>query len=171
MVASKARGGAKKRKPRRTKKATRGKAGRPEIQVTAEQRERVEVLIGGGMALEEIAAAMDLSPKTLTKHFKRELLVGRSKKRAEVLVAMFKAANGGNVSAQKAYLQQNLLADADDHVQNPSKDDSAPAPSRATKVYKGKKEVAQEEAMTAGAGTEWGSDLDPTAPGPDVKPN
>jgi hypothetical protein len=34
-------------------------------------------------------------------------------------------------------------------------------------VGKGKKEIAQEEAMTAAEGTSWGSDLDPAV----VKPN
>ena len=125
------------------------------------------------MAIEEIAAALDMAVNSLKKHFALELKKGRSKKRAAVLEAMFKAANGGNVSAQKAYLQHNLLADADDKVSSPGKDpdEAAAAKRRAAAAYKGKKEVAQEAAMTAGAGTEWGTDLIPDAPAAGVKPN
>jgi hypothetical protein len=134
-------------------------------------RDRFEIQFGGGMSIEDIAAAMELSPKTLKKHFGAEIKKGRAKKRAETLVAMFKAAIGGNVSAQKAYLQHNLLADADDAAQGENAGEIAAPSTKAKSVYRGKKEAAQDEAMTAGAGTEWGSDLDPTAPGPDVKPN
>lgn len=174
MVAKKASSGTKKPRKSRAKKRPAkkpGKAGRPEIVVTAEMRERFEIQFGGGMSIEDIAAAMELSPKTLKKHFGGEIKKGRAKKRAETLVAMFKAAIGGNVSAQKAYLQHNQLADADDAAQGAKDSEEAAPTPKAKSVYKGKKEAAQEDAMTAGAGTEWGSDLDPSAPGPEVKPN
>lgn len=156
----------KRKKARRKSRALKAaaKPGRPEFEATAEQREKVEILIGGGMVIEEIAAAMELSEKTLRKHFRRELLVGRSRKRAEVLAAMFKAGVGGNVSAQKAYITLNALAAADDDVQNPSAEKAAQPTAAVKSAYVGKKEVAQEAAMTAGAGTEWGADLDPNAP-------
>ncbi|MBR1004746.1 hypothetical protein [Bradyrhizobium liaoningense] len=170
MVERKARGKAAKAKSRgkAAKKGKRKSAGRPEIKVTASDREKVEILIGGGMAVEEIAAAVDMAVNSLKKHFGAELKRGRSRKQAAMLEAMFKAGVGGNVSAQKAYMQHSLLAAADDKVQGAA--EPAPAP-RAPRAYQGKKDAAQEEAMTAGAGTEWGSDLDPLAPQPGVKPN
>lgn len=160
-----------RKKGRKVRARKRAKtAGRPEFVATTEQRERVEIWIGAGMSVEEIAAALELSEKTVRKHFRQELLVGKSKKRAEVLAAMYKAAAGGNVSAQKAYIQLNALADADDNVRNP-KDEPAPAPSKAARAYKGKKEIAQEEAMSAGVNSDWGTDLDPIAPPPGTKAN
>jgi hypothetical protein len=169
MVASKARGKAAKAKPR-AKKTKKGKgAGRPEFKATAADREKVEILIGGGMAIDEVAAAMDLAVNTLKKHFGPELKVGRSKKRSEILLAMFNSAKGGNVSAQKAFIQLNALAEADEAVQNPKDDRPAPV---VAKIYKGKKEIAQEAALSVGGeGSPWGTDLDPTAPPPGVKAN
>ncbi|MGR4927290.1 hypothetical protein ACIPUD_10835 [Bradyrhizobium sp. CAR08] len=173
MVERKARGKAAKAKPgaKAAKKGKRKSAGRPEIKVTAAEREKVEILVGGGMPVEEIASAMDMAVNTLKKHFRLELKIGRSKKRAEMLMAMFNSGKGGNVSAQKSYLQHLLLADADDAVQNPSADEPATTSAKAASGYKSKKEAAQEEALTAGVGSDWGSDLDPSAPGSSVKPN
>lgn len=158
---------------KRAKKAKKRSAGRPEFQPTKEQRQRVEILVGGGMAIEEIASAMDIDKKTLSKHFGEQIRFGRSKKRAEVLEAMFNSAKGGNVSAQKAFIQLNSLADVDERVQNPKADEVAPpAPKKKTVGYVSKKETAQAEAMAVGGpDSPWGSDLDPTAPPPGVKAN
>jgi hypothetical protein len=171
---------AKKAKPKRrakvkakksARKAKRRGAGRPEIEITAEQRDKVSILIGGGMGIEETAAAMNMAPNTFKKHFKAEIKLARSGKRAEVLMAMFKSAIGGNVSAQKQYIALNALADADDAALNPPVEAGARAPApRAAKVLKGKKEIAQEEAATAVQSAEWGNDLDVTAP-VGAKPN
>jgi DNA-binding CsgD family transcriptional regulator len=165
MVESKPGQGAKK-KPRakKAKKQARKSSGRPEFKPTAEQRERVEILIGGGMAIDEIAAALNLAKNTLKKHFGVELRMGRSKKRAEVLEAMYNSAKGGNVSAQKSYITLNALAEADEALRNPAadrKDSSIKAP-RVPAL--GKKEQADLVAETAGVGTEWAKDLDPTVP-------
>lgn len=167
MVESKAPEAAKKVKPR-AKKAKKNKhlaAGRPELEVSAEQRDRVEILVGGGMAIEDIAAALSMSEKTLRKHFRVELKRGRSKKRAEMLEAMFRAGNGGNVSAQKAYMALNEIATADDNWVNPQAETTAPKPAKL-----GKKELAAEAAGTAGVGTEWKNDLE-TPPLPSELPN
>ncbi|WBU27575.1 hypothetical protein OOZ54_12810 [Rhodopseudomonas palustris] len=162
MVESKARTTKARAKTRTGSKAKKRGAGRPEFEPTAEQRERVEILVGGGMSKEDIAAAMLVAVNTLKKHFAKELKIGRSKRRAEVLEAMFNSAKGGNVSAQKAYIQLNALADADEAVQNPKAHKPAP---KSARIYKGKKEIAQEEALSVGgAGSDWGTDLDPTAP-------
>lgn len=162
MVDSKARNPVKAEpRAKKIKKRVGNGAGRPEFKATAEQRERVEILIGGGMAIEEIAAALNLSKNTLKKHFGIELRMGRSKKRAEVLEAMYNSAKGGNVSAQKSYITLNALADADDAVRNPHDDKSAATP-RVPAL--GKKDMADRVAETAGLGTEWAKDLDPTVP-------
>jgi hypothetical protein len=74
MVAGKARGKKAKAKPRaaKKKKAAKRGAGRPEYEPKAGDRERVEILIGGGMGIEETAAAMSMAPNTFKKHFGRD---------------------------------------------------------------------------------------------------
>lgn len=150
------------------KKAARKPRGRPEFEPTAEQRERVEILVGGGMAIEEIAAALDLAKNTLKKHFGAELTRGRSRKRAEALEAMFNSAKGGNVSAQKAYIALNTVAAADAAWMEPTAADATAPTAKSPKL--GKKEQALEDASTAGLGTEWKGDLE-TPPLPGAKPN
>ena len=177
---AKAKSAAKKAKAKRPAKAKAKKsagkakrkgAGRPTLDVTSEQREKVSILIGGGMGIDETAAAMKMAPNTFKKHFKDEILLARSGKRAEVLMAMFKSAIGGNVSAQKQYIALNALADADEAALNPPVEAGARAPApKAAKIPKGKKEQAQEEALTAVQSADWGNDLDVTAP-LGVKPN
>lgn len=80
--------------------------GRPEFQPTAAQRKRVAILAAGGMAHEQIAAALRISRTTLLKHFDEELTKGAADRKAEVLDALFRAAKKGNVAAQKAFLQR-----------------------------------------------------------------
>ena len=103
------------------------------------------------MSHEDMAIALGISRNTLEKHFEAELSVGAFKKRMEVLTAMHRAAKGGNVAAQKAYLQLQPTPAA------PPLEAPAPAPKPA-----GKKQQADADAKTAGIGTEWG-DLLPGA--------
>lgn len=118
------------------------KRGRPAYRATAEKRERVEILVATGMAEEEIARVIGIAPNTLRKHFREELLNGRAKRRGAVIEAMFRAATGGNVSAQKAYVQLTDLA--------------PPAARTAEKAAKpGKKEIAERLAETAAEDTGW----------------
>lgn len=159
------------KKPARQKKKapTKKAAGRPEFTPTDEQRQNVEILIAGGMGLDEVAHAIGVAENTLKKHFPQEIKVARSKKRAEVLVAMFNSAKGGNVSAQKAFIALNGAASADEDFVGRND----PAPAKPAKVSKlGKKEQAAEEAaIAAGGGDGWGKDLDVTTPVPGTKPN
>lgn len=80
--------------------------GRPEFNPSDAQRKRVSILAAGGMAHEQIAAAIGISRTTLLKHFDGELTKGAADRKAEVLDALFKAAKKGNVAAQKAFLQR-----------------------------------------------------------------
>jgi predicted DNA-binding protein (UPF0251 family) len=172
MVENKASDKAAKAKPRakKAKPAKRAGAGRPQIEITAEQRERAAILIGGGMTLEEAAAAFDMAKNTFRKHFAKELVRSRSKKRAEILLAMFKSAVGGNVSAQKAYVALNTIASADAAWTAPEATEAGSAAKQVKKDRPGKKELAAEAALTAGIGTEWKNDLE-TPPLPGTKPN
>jgi hypothetical protein len=106
------------------------------------------------MAHEEIALALGIARNTLEKHFELELSTGAHQRRMEVLVAQFRAAKKGNVAAQKAFLQNSPAL-------------AAPPPpeaeAAARKPALGKKEQAQADAQTAGAGTEWADLLKPAA--------
>mgnify|MGYP002132467496 FL=1 len=125
--------------------AAPSRAGRPEHVPTQETRERVEVLIAGGMPTWQIAAAVGVSEPTLRFHYPTELDAGRARKTALVLEAQFRAATeGGNVAAQKAWLARAT------ELQDPPE----PSPSRTVETP-GKKAAAAEAARTAAFGTDW----------------
>jgi DNA-binding CsgD family transcriptional regulator len=118
------------------------RAGRPEHVPTDETRERVEILIAGGMQQWQIAAALGISEPVLRDRYATELDAGRSKKTAQVIEAQFKAAvEGGNVAAQKAWLSR------------PSVLEEPPPPPKDEPL--GKKQQAALAALTAHQGTEW----------------
>lgn len=131
--------------PRPPRRRQAERAGRPEHVPTDESRERVEVLIAGDMRQWQIAAALGISVPTLAEHYAAELEHGRSRKRAAVLEALYKAGvEGGNVAALKAWLAQpNALEN------EPSK------PEKAAPL--GKKDAKMMAAMTAAQNTDWAS--------------
>jgi DNA-binding CsgD family transcriptional regulator len=123
------------------------RSGRPEHVPTVETRDRVEVLVAGGMHQWQIAAALGISVPTLCEHYAEQLENGSSRKKAEVLEALFKAATeGANVTAQKAWLAQPGGLEHDPPNRPPAKE--APM---------GKKEHAISAAFTAARGTDWDS--------------
>ncbi|KFB10346.1 hypothetical protein [Nitratireductor basaltis] len=114
--------------------------GRPEFEPSDEQREKVRVLRASGMSQEEIAEALDISVPTLRKHFSFELKIGSAKVTADVLMARYRSAMGGNVSAQNKMLEQLGAATAEQKVKQ-----------RETKAPKlGKKEEQQIAAQNVG---------------------
>lgn len=81
-------------------------SGRPPYEPTDEDREKVRVLKAGGMSNEAIAEVVGISEPTLRKHFSSDLEIGGAKVAAEVLMARYRSALGGNVSAQNKMLEQ-----------------------------------------------------------------
>ena len=81
-------------------------SGRPEFSPTDEEREKVRVLKAGGMSNEAIAEVIGISDTTLRKHFSAELDKATAKVRAELLMARYRSAMGGNVSAQNKMIEQ-----------------------------------------------------------------
>lgn len=75
-------------------------SGRPAYEPTDDDREKVRVLKAGGMSNEAVAEAIGISEPTLRKHFSSELDRATAKVRAELLMARYRAAMGGNVAAQ-----------------------------------------------------------------------
>lgn len=131
---------------------------RPPFKPTAVQRQHVAIAAAGGMAHEEIAQALGIARNTLEKHFGLELSTGAHKRRLGWLVAMDKAARGGNVAAQKA-----LLSTSPTPLAPPSVPGQPVAAEKPVKL--GKKEQANAAAVGAQAGTEW-NDLLPRGGAP-----
>lgn len=104
------------------------------------------------MSHDEIAIGLGMSRNTLEKHFEAELSVGAMQKRLEVLNAMHTAAKKGNVAAQRAFLAFE------------PKPAAPPMPAEPKAPAKGKKEQAQDDAVTAQKGTGWDELLSPRAP-------
>jgi hypothetical protein len=79
---------------------------RPRLNPTDEQRKIVKTMSAVGIPQDEIARLIGIrSPKTLRKHFWGELDRGATDANASVAGALFKQAMGGNVAAQKFWLQ------------------------------------------------------------------
>jgi len=81
---------------------TRG--GRPPHEPSDQTRNRVEILAAASMFDWQIAAALGITVPTLKLHYDQELLFGASRKKSEMIEAMFDAGKAGKVAAQKAYI-------------------------------------------------------------------
>jgi len=129
---------------------------RPSFKPTTAMRRTVSIAAAGGMAHDDIALALGIARGTLLKHFEKELSIGALQRRVEVLQAMHKAAKGGNVAAQKAFmsLEPRTTVPTTPPAEAPDKGDPK-------KPAVGKKEQAQLDATTAGKDTEWESLLNP----------
>ncbi len=71
---------------------------RPRFEPTAEQRKTVEVMAAYGMPEEQIASTIGpkgIDPKTLRKHFRRELLLGATKANSKVAETAYQMAISG----------------------------------------------------------------------------
>lgn len=134
--------------------------GRPKFRPTDEQRDQVEILVSGGMTHEDIATAIGISKPTLEKHFRDELAHGGPKKRAEVLGMLYAAARKGNVTAQKKLHEITGVQAAAAEWEAATGPSAAPKSAPSGKL--GKKEQARIAAATAGEGSEWGDDLNPS---------
>jgi hypothetical protein len=83
------------------KKPLKTKTGPVAFAPTSDDRQDVMLMVAAGMSLELIADAMDVSRRTLSRLFVRELSIGRAKKMLANLKRLEDAAESGNVSAQK----------------------------------------------------------------------
>lgn len=126
------------------------------------QRDQVQLRKAAGWNHAEIAAELGIDRKTLYLHFGDEILTGGAKKRGQALDLLWKSAKEGNVAAQKAVVammigQPGEVSEGEHTGRNTSRSPTL-----------GKKELANQEAQTAGVGTEWGDDLMPVG---SAKPN
>ena len=129
-------------------------SGRREHEPTDEEREKVRVLRAGGMTQEAIAEAIGLSAPTLAKHFASELDRGTAKVRADLLMARYRSAMGGNVSAQTKMLELVGASAAGDRLKERETPPVKPA-------RLGKKEMQQQAAEEVAVGAKFASPSGP----------
>lgn len=90
--------------PKPKKKAAK-RTGRPPFQATDEQRYSVGLMAAIGLPQDQIAAALEISPPTLRKHFKLELATGRTRTITKVADSLVRQALAGNITAAIFYLK------------------------------------------------------------------
>jgi hypothetical protein len=71
---------------------TKNRGGRPPYQPTERDRQTVELMIAAGIEQDNIAACLDITRKTLAKHFKREIRTAADRANARVAGSLFKKA-------------------------------------------------------------------------------
>ena len=82
------------------------KQGRPPFKPTAEKREQVITMSSNGVPHRQQAPLIGCSsPKTLRKHFREELNIGKIQANAKVAGALYQSALNGNVKAQTFWLK------------------------------------------------------------------
>ena len=64
-----------------------------------EQRKLVETSAGLGLPHEQIGALVGIDDKTLRKHYRQELDVGKAKASAQIAKTLFSKAQGGDTTA------------------------------------------------------------------------
>ena len=79
--------------------------GRPPFKPTDKQREQVIALSSNGLPHIQIARIIGCAPKTLRKHFREELNIGKIQANAKVAGALYQSALNGNVKAQTFWLK------------------------------------------------------------------
>ena len=89
------------KRPRR--KPTQSQPGPKPLVPSSADRQSVMLAVAGGMSLELIADALEVSRRTLCRTFSRELAIGRAKKMLENIKRLDAAAAAGNVSAMKYF--------------------------------------------------------------------
>lgn len=128
------------------------KPGRPEFKPTAAQRAQVKAMAAYGVPQFDIANVIGCTPPTLRKYFWNELETAATEANTKVAQTLFRTATEGTgkeaVTACIFWLKCR-------------------AGWRDVSTEPGKKEIAQESALSAGRGTDWGNDL----AGPDQRLN
>jgi hypothetical protein len=79
---------------------------RPSFKVTDEQQRMVKTMAALGTRHEDIAAILDITPKTLRKHFRVELTRGAIEANAKVGQTLFSMATSGRNIAATIYWER-----------------------------------------------------------------
>ena len=139
-----------------------GSRGRPPHVATEYNRQKTLLCLAQGWSPKRIADVFGITMPTLRKYYFRELRqrdVALDRVEAGTLTQLWVEGQKGNVAALKEVARYTDRARAARFGALVDPDEPAPKP-----VQLGKKEAMNIAAETAGAGSEWGSDLlTPTA--------
>ena len=147
---------------------SKGRRGRPCLEVDSEDRDMVEAALARGWTVERIAKVLGISPASLKRHFRAEL-DKREVARDRLELAAFRklardAIEGGNASAMRQLreiMAQDALRSNRAEIERRQKEAEAHGIGMAggAGATKGKKAQAQAEAEAAADG--WGGLLTP----------
>lgn len=88
---------------------TRGR-GQPQYEPTDKDRLTVKVMVAGGIEQTAIAGVLGISPKTLRKHFRREIETGSAEIGAQVVASVITMAVGQKSAPGRAAMAPNFNA-------------------------------------------------------------
>lgn len=140
----------------------KGKRGRPPYEPTANDRNKIKLLLALGWSIERMANGIGVSPATVKRYFRAELKerdAMRDRLDARRFELAMEQANAGNVAALKELGKMIERSDAMLIEARLRQGHQPPAKEKPEKL--GKKDAAKKAAETAGEGSEWGSDLLP----------
>jgi hypothetical protein len=129
----------------------KNKGGRPTFKPEAKDREIVKVMAGHNIAQEKIATALNITEKTLRKHFKKELATAAAQVEAQLVANLFALAKGKDGTAFRA--NEFLLNCRFGWSRY------APPPAQPREPELGKKEQLNRAAQTGHEDTGWGNDI------------
>jgi hypothetical protein len=133
------------------------KGGRPPHTPTERDRKTVQAMASYGVPQDEIALVIGIDPKTLRKHYGRELTIAATVANSTVAQSLFQIATmqdhtAAKVAAAKFWLECRA---------GWKRASAEPQENDLLSGSVGKKAQQAHAAATAGAGTEWGDDLIP----------
>ena len=137
--------------------ANRGKRGRPEHVPTQENRNKVNMLLAYGWSNDRIASSLNITAKTLRKHYLPELRfrdAARDRLDAKVAMTLWEQFQAGSSAAGREFLrhlERNDLAFGRGMVNAPAAEASDPEAGKKL----GKKEALNRDAQTGHEGTGW----------------
>ena len=123
------------------------KGGRPTFEPKDEHRRIVKIMAGFTIPQEQIALALEISEKTLRKHFKRELQIAAAQVHAQLAGNLLRLSNGNDGTALKATLEGLRMRFGWSSY--------APPPSPPKAPEKGKKQLLDEAAQPGNEPQEW----------------
>src|SRR5579884_172868 len=100
---------------------------RPTFIANDKQRRQVKAMVALGIRQDEIAKVLDMTPKTLRKHFRSELDLGAIEANAKVMESLFQMATSGKNTAATIFWVKTRCG-AREQERRESSREAAPAP-------------------------------------------
>ena len=99
---------------------------RPSYQATEKDRKMVKSMSAYGCRHEDIAKVLNISPKTLRKHFRSELDLGTIEANSEVIKSLFKMATSGKNTAASIFWAKTRCGWREKPGEEPATPDTPP---------------------------------------------